>query len=79
MDTELTIASGKLVPIDFGHAFGSATELLPVPELIPFRMTNQLLGVVEPLGIDCTLLVTMANILRGKEPNNGLLCMVAKW
>lgn len=78
MDTELTIASEQLVPIDFGHAFGSASGLLPVPDLLLFRMTNQLLGVVETLDVDSTLLVTVANILRGKEPSNDLYCMVTK-
>jgi hypothetical protein len=33
--------SGRLVPIDFGHAFGTATQLLPVPELMPMRLTRQ--------------------------------------
>ncbi|KAI8851462.1 hypothetical protein BC829DRAFT_117003 [Chytridium lagenaria] len=33
---------GKIIGIDFGHAFGSATEVLPVPELVPFRLTKQM-------------------------------------
>eukprot|EP01061_Rhynchopus_euleeides_P008950 TRINITY_DN18082_c0_g1_i1.p1 TRINITY_DN18082_c0_g1~~TRINITY_DN18082_c0_g1_i1.p1 ORF type:complete len:998 (+),score=415.95 TRINITY_DN18082_c0_g1_i1:188-2995(+) len=40
----------RAVPIDFGHAFGSATEILHVPELMPFRLTPQLTTVFEPLG-----------------------------
>eukprot|EP01012_Entosiphon_sulcatum_P003459 TRINITY_DN11099_c0_g1_i3.p1 TRINITY_DN11099_c0_g1~~TRINITY_DN11099_c0_g1_i3.p1 ORF type:complete len:4370 (-),score=577.88 TRINITY_DN11099_c0_g1_i3:12-11855(-) len=48
----LDTVSGELVAIDFGHAFGTATEALPVPELIPFRLTRQLTHVAEPLGID---------------------------
>ena len=35
--------SGRILPIDFGHAFGTATTLLPIPELMPFRMTRQVL------------------------------------
>jgi phosphatidylinositol kinase/protein kinase (PI-3 family) len=57
--------SGRLIPIDFGHAFGSATELLPVPELVPFRMTPQLQGFFEPLGVDCLLKHLMVDIMRG--------------
>jgi DNA-dependent protein kinase catalytic subunit len=38
----LKTTSGAVVPIDFGHAFGSATMLLAVPELVPFRLTRQL-------------------------------------
>eukprot|EP01063_Lacrimia_lanifica_P031641 TRINITY_DN5264_c0_g1_i1.p1 TRINITY_DN5264_c0_g1~~TRINITY_DN5264_c0_g1_i1.p1 ORF type:complete len:2741 (+),score=986.98 TRINITY_DN5264_c0_g1_i1:951-8225(+) len=45
-----------IVPIDFGHAFGTATELLHIPELMPFRLTPQLCGVWAPLG---------ATLLRG--------------
>ncbi len=46
-------ADGSLALIDFGHTFGQATFLLPVPELIPFRLTSQLVSVMAPLpGID---------------------------
>ncbi|KAI8997006.1 hypothetical protein BDB01DRAFT_840542 [Pilobolus umbonatus] len=69
----LDLSSGRLIPIDFGHAFGSATELLPVPELVPFRMTPQLVGVLEPLGI-CNLLETpMINLLSAIQANKDLL------
>lgn len=40
--------TGEMVGIDFGHAFGSATELLPTPELMPFRLTPQLVQAMEP-------------------------------
>lgn len=45
--------------------------MLPVPELIPFRLTRQLLGVLEPLESKDILLVAMANILRGTIRSNG--------
>lgn len=57
--------SGTLLAIDFGHAFGSATELLPVPELIPFRLTRQLVGALEPLGIKGILEAAMVHTLEG--------------
>jgi Phosphatidylinositol 3- and 4-kinase len=41
--------SGSVVGIDFGAAFGHATSSLPVPELIPFRLTQQFTSVLEPL------------------------------
>jgi hypothetical protein len=41
--------SGAVVPIDFGAAFGAASSSLPVPELLPFRLTPTLLGVAAPL------------------------------
>jgi DNA-dependent protein kinase catalytic subunit len=37
--------SGGLIGIDFGHAFGSATQFLGIPELMPFRMTRFLFSV----------------------------------
>jgi DNA-dependent protein kinase catalytic subunit len=42
-------SDGSIVPIDFGHAFGSATEILPVPEIVPFRMTRQITSLMGPL------------------------------
>jgi DNA-dependent protein kinase catalytic subunit len=30
------------------YAFGTATQALPVPELMPFRLTQQLAGVLAP-------------------------------
>lgn len=34
--------SGAVIGIDFGFAFGMGASALPVPELIPFRLTRQL-------------------------------------
>lgn len=50
--------------------------MLPVPELIPFRLTRQLLGVLEPLESKDILLVAMANILRGMIRSNVQLHIV---
>lgn len=57
--------SGRLIPIDFGHAFGSATEILPIPEIVPFRLTQQLVGALEPLGVSGILEIAMVNVLEG--------------
>ena len=38
----------SLIPIDFGHTFGSATFLLPIPELIPFRLDPQMEAIMSP-------------------------------
>ena len=45
----IDFSEGSLIGIDFGHAFGSATEVLPVPELMPFRLTRQMLSVFSPI------------------------------
>ncbi|GFQ67398.1 DNA-dependent protein kinase catalytic subunit [Trichonephila clavata] len=44
-------STGFEVGIDFGHAFGSATQFLPIPELIPFRLTPQYLQLMGPLQV----------------------------
>lgn len=59
----IDLSTGKLVGIDFGHAFGSATEVLPVPELVPFRHTNQLDLFLRPLGPSVMLQDSMVAIL----------------
>lgn len=44
----MVAADGSLVPIDFGYCFGAATMLLPVPELVPFRLTPTMLAPLRP-------------------------------
>jgi len=41
-------SSGKVIGIDFGMSFGQGIYL-PVPELMPFRMSNQLASVFFPI------------------------------
>lgn len=45
----VSVTTGSLVAIDFGHTFGSATTLLPVPELVQCRLTPQILRALEPI------------------------------
>lgn len=54
----------RVVGIDFGYAFEIATRNLPVPELIPFRLTPHLLSVMEPLFEIGYVDGTMRNVLR---------------
>ncbi|CAK4672281.1 unnamed protein product [Aphanomyces euteiches] len=44
----LDYITGTVVGIDFGISFGSGASMLPVPELVPFRFTRQLQGVLQP-------------------------------
>ena len=57
------VITGELVGIDFGHAFDSATILLPVPELMPFRLSPQLVGVFHPYGIEGWFKLSMQHVL----------------
>ncbi|XP_050067788.1 DNA-dependent protein kinase catalytic subunit-like [Anopheles maculipalpis] len=42
-------ATGMLVGVDFGIAFSAGTRDLPIPELVPFRLTPQFVAVMEPM------------------------------
>lgn len=44
----LCTQTAELVPIDFGYSFGVGA-LLPIPELVPFRLTGFLTSVLQPL------------------------------
>jgi DNA-dependent protein kinase catalytic subunit len=54
-----------LIGIDFGHAFGTATQFLPVPELVPFRLTRQFTNFLKPLDTEGLLNHNMIHTLRG--------------
>ncbi|KAI9359803.1 hypothetical protein BD770DRAFT_319254 [Pilaira anomala] len=69
----LDLNSGRLIPIDFGHAFGSATEHLAIPEVVPFRLTRQFVGVLDPLGISGILETAMVNVLQAVKDEKDLL------
>lgn len=61
---------GALVPIDFGYSFGTGVILLPVPELIPFRMTRQLTNVLLPqdgIGLLRNDMIHVMNALRNSK------------
>ena len=45
----LDTRTGGIVQIDFGYCFGMGQSIVPVPEFIPFRLTPQLIGVLQPL------------------------------
>lgn len=47
-NTLLCTQTAELVPIDFGYSFGVGA-LLPIPELVPFRLTGFLTSVLQPL------------------------------
>lgn len=65
--------TGGMIGIDFGHAFGSATQFLPVPELMPFRLTRQFVNLMLPLKESGTLKNVMVHTLRALRNNHELL------
>nr|XP_006812077.1 PREDICTED: DNA-dependent protein kinase catalytic subunit-like [Saccoglossus kowalevskii] len=69
----ISLDTGAMVGIDFGHAFGSAVELLPVPELMPIRLTRQIVNLMTPMKEDGLILSTMVHGLRALRNNPDLL------
>jgi len=69
----LDLSSGTLVGIDFGHAFGSATQILPVPELVPVRMTNQFTSFLKPLNVEGLLKNNMVHCMSALQQNKEVL------
>ncbi|XP_014905517.1 DNA-dependent protein kinase catalytic subunit [Poecilia latipinna] len=65
--------TGGMIGIDFGHAFGSATQFLPVPELMPFRLTQQFVNLIQPLKESGLIQSTMVHSLRAFRAEPDLL------
>jgi hypothetical protein len=72
----LDTTTGGVVGIDFGHAMGTATHL-PTPELMPFRLTRQLLGVLSPLDTATLLKADMTRALTALRARRDDLLTVA--
>ncbi|CAL8293471.1 unnamed protein product [Lota lota] len=65
--------TGGMVGIDFGHAFGSATQFLVVPEFMPFRLTRQFVSLMEPLKESGLIQSVMVHSLRAFRSQPDLL------
>jgi DNA-dependent protein kinase catalytic subunit len=72
-NTLVCLKDGKVLGIDFGHAFGTATQILPVPELVPFRLTPHLVNLMQPLGEKGLFKEIMIHCLRSLRSNSGSL------
>uniref|UniRef100_A0A8V5FUE0 DNA-dependent protein kinase catalytic subunit n=1 Tax=Melopsittacus undulatus TaxID=13146 RepID=A0A8V5FUE0_MELUD len=65
--------TGGMVGIDFGYAFGSATQFLPVPELMPFRLTRQFVNLMMPVKEWGLIYSVMVHALRAYREDPDLL------
>uniref|UniRef100_A0A8C5V850 DNA-dependent protein kinase catalytic subunit n=1 Tax=Microcebus murinus TaxID=30608 RepID=A0A8C5V850_MICMU len=68
----VSMETGGMIGIDFGHAFGSATQL-PVPELMPFRLTRQFINLMSPMRETGLLCSVMVHALKAFRSDPGLL------
>ena len=71
------VTTGEVVGIDFGHAFGSATELLPIPELMPFRLTPELEAAMQPHSSTGLFRNCMAHVLRTMQDKQDTIIAIA--
>ncbi|XP_058033644.1 DNA-dependent protein kinase catalytic subunit [Ahaetulla prasina] len=69
----ISTETGGLVGIDFGHAFGSATQFLQVPELMPFRLTRQFVNLMLPMKESGLIYSVMVHSLRAYRINQDVL------
>ena len=68
--------TGISVAIDFGMAFGHSTINLAVPELVPIRLTRQILKLIAPLEQYGLFEATMLHTIRALRENNDLLMCI---
>ncbi|XP_066122188.1 DNA-dependent protein kinase catalytic subunit isoform X1 [Saccopteryx bilineata] len=69
----VSMDTGGMIGIDFGHAFGSATQFLPVPELMPFRLTRQFINLMLPMKETGVMYSVMVHALRAFRSHLTLL------
>nr|XP_054607336.1 DNA-dependent protein kinase catalytic subunit isoform X2 [Nothobranchius furzeri] len=69
----INMETGGMIGIDFGHAFGSATQFLVVPELMPFRLTQQFVNLMQPLKESGLVQSIMVHSLRAYRAEPDLL------
>jgi DNA-dependent protein kinase catalytic subunit len=69
-------SSGRAIGIDFGMAFGHASMNIQVPELMPIRLTRQILKLIAPLEHRGLFESSMVHTLRALRDNNDILMCI---
>lgn len=72
-NTLICMNNGEAIPIDFGIAFGTATQFQKIPELVPFRLTPQFINLMQPLNETGYYEKTMIHALRALRKNCKIL------
>ncbi|KAL0109964.1 hypothetical protein PUN28_013540 [Cardiocondyla obscurior] len=75
-NTLVCVKTGRCLGIDFGHAFGGGIRS-PIPELVPFRLTPQILELLRPFTERDLLATIMSHVMRALREDQGpiLACM----
>jgi len=66
-------STGGIIGIDFGYSFGISTTMLPIPELMPFRLTGQFRNLLLPLTDLGPYRIPMTHVLRALRNDSQLL------
>lgn len=72
----VSLKTGHVVGIDFGHHFESAAQFLTFPELMPFRLTPQIGNVFQPIGQVGMLREIMVSALGALQESRHVLIAV---
>lgn len=72
----IDMKTGRAIGIDFGMAFGHATMNIPVPELMPIRLTRQILKLIAPLEHRGLFEASMLHTVRALRENNDILMCI---
>lgn len=60
----IDLNNGEMIGIDFNMAFGTATRIHHIPELVPFRLTPQFVNALKPLETSGFLVKSMVHALQ---------------
>ncbi|XP_064117191.1 DNA-dependent protein kinase catalytic subunit-like [Macrobrachium nipponense] len=72
----ISVKTGRVVGIDFGHHFETSAQVIGVPELMPFRLTPQICNVFQPMSASGTLREIMVAALGALRNSHHLLMAV---
>ena len=75
-NTLISLKTGRVVGIDFGHHFETSAQIIGFPELMPFRMTPVIANVFQPVGALGALKETMVAALGALRSSHRLLLAV---
>jgi hypothetical protein len=69
--------NGRIIPIDFGYSFGLGVGLY-IPELMPFRLTQNFQELTYPLGVEGLFRNTLIFAMKTLKENKSLLLDVCE-
>ncbi|KAK5649276.1 hypothetical protein RI129_000305 [Pyrocoelia pectoralis] len=72
-NTMIALQTGEAIGVDFGCAFGVGTQILRIPELIPFRLTPHIVNLFQPFNEHGLFQETMIHCMRAFRKSSDIL------